>query len=206
MSSVAIANDRFSIITIADPGVQSPSWANLLGWPSMGDDHVALSGDRADRHGIWAAQLDQAVMRADRAVVLVAEGLGCFATTWWARLSPTHYVERVAGALLFDPGQEVQPERRGQFRSPSVALPFPSVVLGRRLAPDANPDLSALVDTWGGRFVEGHRQRGAEQTAWRSAKRLMARMSARVVERDIERGLALRGVIRLDQVRKTRRD
>lgn len=206
MSSAAIASDRFSIITIADPGVQTPSWSNLLGWPSMGDEHVALAGDRDDRHGIWAAQLDQAVMRADRAVVLVAEGLGCFATTWWARLSPTHYVDRVAGALLFDPGQEEHPDRRGQFRSPSIALPFPSMVLGQRITPRDNPDLSALVDTWGGRVVEGHRQRRAEQTAWRSATRLMARMSARVVERDVERGLALRGVIDLAAARKSLRD
>lgn len=203
MSSVAIAADRFSIITIADPGVQSPSWANLLGWPTKGDDHVALADDR---RGIWAAQLDQAVMRADRAVVLVAEGMGCFATTWWARLSPSHYVERVAGALLFDPAQEAQEERRGQYRSPSTALPFPSMVLGRRIEPGDNPDLNALIGTWGGRFVEGSRQRGIEQTAWRSAKRLMSRMSARVVERDIERGLALRGVIQLDQARKSLRD
>ena len=106
---------RFSIITIAAPGVEAPAWNARLRWPSFGDDHVAL--DHEGRRSIWAAQLDAAVMRADRAVVLVAEGIGCHAASWWARLTPRSYVSRVAGALMFDPpaegARDLCPDRPG---------------------------------------------------------------------------------------------
>ena len=37
---------------------------------------------------LWAARLDEAVRLTERPVILVAHGIGCFAVTWWARLSP----------------------------------------------------------------------------------------------------------------------
>lgn len=176
---------RFSIITIAAPGVESPAWNARLRWPSFGDDHVAL--DRGDRRGIWAAQLDAAVMRADRAVVLVAEGIGCHAASWWARLTPHSYVSRVAGALLFDPPAAGAGNREA-FASPAVALPFPSLVL----AGDAAAAPGDAIESWGSRLIDGHRQRQGDLLSWRSAQRLVERVTAKVVERDVERILALR--------------
>ncbi len=181
--------NRFSIITIAAPGVQSPAWNARLLWPSQGDAHVTLDG--GDRRGIWAAQLDAAVMRADRAVVLVAEGIGCHAASWWARLSPANYVSRVAGALLFDPPAEGARDREA-FASPAVALPFPSLVL----AGDTSAAPGEAIDSWGSRLIDGHRQRHGELRPWRSAQRLVERFTAKVIERDVERVFALNPLAR----------
>lgn len=175
---------RFSIITIAAPGVEALAWNARLRWPSFGDDHVAL--DHEGRRSIWAAQLDAAVMRADRAVVLVAEGIGCHAASWWARLTPRSYVSRVAGALMFDPPAEGARDREA-FASPAVALPFPSLVLAgeRTTLPEG------AIDSWGSRLIDGHRQREGDLRPWRSAQRLIERVTARVIERDVQRVLAL---------------
>lgn len=189
--SLAIDRDAFSIITIADRGVRSPAWHDRMRWPSAGDSHLALSLDRDSQRSIWAAQLDSAVMAADRAVLLVAEGIGCFATAWWARLSPAHYVSRVAGAVLFDPGPEPVGEHGRPFAAPPVRLPFPSVVLA-----GADDDTRSLAHGWGSRMIAGTRQRDGDQPAWRTAQRLMRRMTAGFVERDVERMMAIRSGLR----------
>lgn len=182
--STAIVPDRFSIITIAAPDVVSPAWNARLRWPSHGDEHVAL--DTGERRAIWAAQLDAAVMQADRAVILIAEGIGCHAASWWARLSPGSYVSRVAGALLFDPPAQGGGDRE-VFASPAIALPFPSLVL----AGDAARAPADAIGGWGSRLIDGRRQRQGDQQAWRSAQRLVERITAKVVERDVQRVFAL---------------
>jgi len=187
--ATAIVPSQFSIITIAAPGVDSPAWNARLRWPSHGDEHVALDSD--ERRGIWAAQLDAAVMRADRAVVLVAEGIGCHAASWWARLSPANYVSRVAGALLFDPPAEGARDREA-FASPAIALPFPSLVL----AGNAAEVPGAAVESWGSRLIDGHRQREGDQRPWHSAQRLIGRVTAKVIERDVQRVFALNPLAR----------
>lgn len=182
--AAAVVPDRFSIITIAAPGGSSPIWTQRLRWPSHGDEHVALDDD--ERRGIWATRLDAAVMRADRAVVLVAEGVGCHAASWWARLSPAGYVSRVAGALLFDPPVDGAHNGRA-FASPAIALPFPSLVLAGNAA-DAP---AAAISGWGSRLIDGRRQRAGDLQPWRSAQRLIERFTATVVDRDVERVFAL---------------
>lgn len=185
MSTVALTMpNRFSIITIAAPGVAAPAWNTRLLWPDRGDDHVAL--DSGERRGIWAAQLDAAVMRADRAVVLVAEGIGCHAASWWARLSPANYVQRIAGALLFDPPAAGARDDEA-FASPPVALPFPSLVLSGDTATAPGDS----IESWGSRLIDGHRQRQGDLRPWRSAQRLVERVTAKVIERDVERVFAL---------------
>lgn len=175
---------RFSIITIAAPDVTAPAWHARLRWPSQGDEHVTL--DSGARRGIWAAQLDAAVMRADRAVVLVAEGIGCHAASWWARLSPAGYVGRVAGALLFDPPGDGG-GAKDDYASPAIALPFPSLVL----ADSSGAPPADAIEGWGSRLIDGHRQRQGELRPWRSAQRLVERVTAKVIERDVERVFAL---------------
>lgn len=187
-TAVLTMPNRFSIITIAAPGVDAPAWNARLRWPSFGDEHVAL--DHGDRRGIWAAQLDAAVMRADRAVVLVAEGIGCHAASWWARLSPATYVARVAGALLFDPPAEGARDREA-FASPAIALPFPSLVLAGDAATPGD-----AIESWGSRLIDGHRQRHGDLRPWRSAQRLVERVTAKVIERDVERVFALNPLVR----------
>ncbi len=190
MSTAAlIVPNRFSIITIAAPDAMSPAWHARLLWPIRGDHHVALDGDA--RRSIWAAQLDAAVMRADRAVVLVAEGIGCHAASWWARLSPASYVSRVAGALLFDPPANGGGNRE-TFASPAIALPFPSLTLSG----DAGRAADGAIESWGSRLIDGHRQRQGDVRPWRNAQRLVERITAKVIERDVERVFALNPLAR----------
>lgn len=188
--------DLFSVVTIAEAGSRSPAWESRLRWPGIGDAHIALEMNRPRRQSVWATQLDDAVMRADRAVLFVADGVGCFAASWWARLSPSHYVSKVAGALLLDPVSPPQDgDKRALFASPAVALPFPSVVLTGRDGDDLahDPLLGAQIEAWGGRRLAGGRQRTTDQRAWISAQRLMRRISRAVIAHDLRRARALRG-------------
>lgn len=191
-----LSPDLFSIVTIAEAGSQPPAWQSRLRWPGTGDAHIALEMHRPRRQSVWATQLDDAVMQADRAVLFVAEGVGCFAASWWARLSPSHYVSKVAGAVLLDPVAPPQDgDKRPLFASPAVALPFPSLVLtdrDRDLALD--PALGAHVDAWGSRMLAGGRQRAAgDPRAWSSAQRLVRRIGRAVIANDLRRARALRG-------------
>lgn len=175
--------DGMSIITISGSD-GDPAWTRRLRWPGAGDDHVTLAG--ADRR-LWASRLDAAVLRAERPALLVAEGIGCFAASCWARLSPSHYVSRVAGAVLFDPRRAED----GRFASPASDLPFPTVVVG---ADRARDDLSAaLGDRWGSHYVDAARERLAP-VGWVAARRLMLRLTQRVVDHDLDQAAALRGL------------
>lgn len=188
---VAQVADPFSIITIADSRNRSPAWHRRLRWPVAGDTHVSLDLQRGGRQSVWAAQIDDAVLKADRTVLLVAEGAACFAASWWARLSPSHYVSRVGGALLLEPDVA---SRAGDFASPSIALPFPSVVLTAdqgHVAHDA--DLDRMVASWGSRAMAGGRSRLAPPRAWHGAQRLLVRLTGAVVANDVARAAALSG-------------
>lgn len=191
--SLVSNSGQFSVLTIGGPSETEPAWTRQLRWPDRGDDHIALDPSHAAHRNVWAAQLDAAVLRADRTVLLVAEGVGCLATSWWARLSPSHYVSRIAGALMFEP-EEGDAEQRRLYAAPRTALPFPSMVVANRPAElTREVELNGLVDSWGSRFLVGQRQREGEARAWRNAQRLVRRLTAAVVRHDVERGMALRG-------------
>ncbi|MDP1028595.1 alpha/beta hydrolase [Sphingomonas sp. KR1UV-12] len=186
---IALApTDRFSIVTVLDSG-RPPAWATMFGWPATGGEAVPLSVRSAGDRTRWAARLDTAVRGADRAVLLVADGLGCAASAWWARLSPADYVDRIAGALLFAPNEGAEP---GLFDSPQTRLPFPSLVIQPGAA--ATP-VQAAVDDWGSRLVIGarERQRGSGAVAWRQAQRLFLRLTEQVVAHDVDRAHAIAG-------------
>lgn len=181
MTSMALTNgDLFSIVTTADRGGRTPSWKSLLNWPRLGHDHVDYAAETPAQRNIWAARLDEAVLRADKPVLLIAGGESCFATAWWARLSPASYVSRVAGALLFTPNARkgADPDK---FASPRVALPFPSAIVQGQRAPDAR--ILALAESWGSRFLD--QPRNLSPSAWDQAQDAIMRLTARVVERDM---------------------
>ncbi len=188
MAALTLPGDQFSIVTVAERGARAPAWETMLGWPRTGPEHVELARERAAKRDPWAAKLDQAVLRADRAVLLVADGASCFATAWWARLSPSTYVSRVAGALLFDPPESAEESERAQrdFASPGIALPFPSLVIPGSARPgELHGHVSALAQGWGSRFLESDAGRRSRAGTLRHARIAIERWSAAVVARDL---------------------
>lgn len=173
---------HFSVVTMPH-GRNRPAWAELFGWPDEGDAHLDAEAART----LWAARLDDAVTRADKAVLLVAEGASCFAAAWWARLTPAHYVEKVAGALMFMPGDSSELSgRQRDWESPKLKLPFPSIVVTD--GDPASASIRALGADWGSDRIAGRGQlmeAEAEATPWRHALRAVDRFTARMVARDI---------------------
>jgi predicted alpha/beta hydrolase family esterase len=180
------AGNLFSVVTTADRGTRSPPWKLLRDWPKFGDTHVDYASDTAAQRNLWAARLDEAVLRAGKPVLLIASGESCFATVWWARLSPASYVSRVAGALLFTPLQYHAPAEDvlDKFASPRAALPFPSaIIVGARSRGTRDGRILALAEGWGSRLAEdGDAMDVAGTGAWQQAHRAVMRLTAHVVE------------------------
>jgi len=190
MTVIAIpgfSGQRLSIVTIGG-GDGVPAWQRMFGWPAGDSVALPLAAQSAHERTIWAARLDRAVREAESRVLLVADGLGCAASAWWARLSPADDVGKVAGALLFAPPRVPNP----LFASPRAHLPFPSLVI----QPDgADDDLAAAVADWGSRLVVGGRvrDRHAGAVAWRQAQRLFLRLTSQMVEHEVDRQRAITG-------------
>lgn len=183
MSAIVVSFRGLSVVSLADHDQLAlpPGLLDLLGAHAI--RHVAVKAHTAAQRTQTAAHIDRASLEADRAVLLVAQGIGCAAAAWWARLSPLPYVERVAGALLVAPEADARP-----FASPRSALPFPSLVLGTT---DAAQRLSS---EWGGRLIDGPVP-APERSATRRLQSLILRFTGAIVERDRQQALRL-----LDQI------
>ncbi len=173
----------------------SAPWRDLFAAPVRA--HVPYRARTLSERNLLGARLDSAVTRAEGAVLLVAEGAGCFATAWWARLSPASYVSRVAGALFFDPIEEGESVETllDTFASPRTRLPFPSIVLGR----DDRRSLvaarvRALADAWGSGVIAGSRSDAAGPL--RRTRGIIERFTAGVVAREVRTHRALVGRVR----------
>ncbi|GAA0337658.1 hypothetical protein GCM10009087_55120 [Sphingomonas oligophenolica] len=154
MPSFALPNaELIDILTLSDSGDPAPGWARAWAESVAVHAHVEVGPRRAARRNLWALRLDEAVRRTERPAVIVAYGVSCFALAWWARLSPTSYVERVAGALLVRPfGASVALSSQGarDYAGPRTRFSFPSIVVG-----DGESDTRAqgLASSWGSAFV-----------------------------------------------------
>lgn len=171
----------FSIVTLAEHGERASAWRELFDWPDWGHAHVALSSQTPQARNASAARLDDAVLQADKPVLLLAEGAACFAAAWWARLTPAPYVAKVAGALLFRPLNEGG-DTRATFASPKVRLPFPSLLVDDPIALN-----TALAGDWGSQLADPRDvQRGRGRASpWRQAQRMIERYTLSVVVRDV---------------------
>ena len=118
-----------------------------------------LSSWDAPRRFLWMHQIDRAVRRAARAVLLVAHSLGCHAVASWAEHEQVGSGSQVLGALLVAPPDVEKPDvdpRLARFapvnRSP---LPFPSILVASR--DDTYIDFGRakrLARIWKSRFVD----------------------------------------------------
>lgn len=174
----------------------SAPWRHLFATPAH--THIPYrAGTRAERN-LLGARLDAAVTHAEGAVLLVAQGASCFATAWWARLSPASYVSRVSGALFFDPIAEEEENidtLLDTFASPPTHLPFPSIVLGGEDKRSALATrVRALAEGWGSGMVAASRSDAAGPM--RRTRGIIERFTAGVVAREVRTGRALIGRVR----------
>lgn len=201
MNLALFSGSNHSIVTIGDSRGSAPAWQGVLGWPAQGDGHIEFADDSLAARNRLGVHLDQAVAQADRAVLLVASGVGCLAAAWWARLSPASYVSRVAGALMFAPEDVVDAEQ-DRFASPPMRLPFPSILIGGAAQGADGERLEHLAADWGGRVLGDDRApmlrvasaaRGSSLSPWRHARRTIERWSAAVVAHETQQAAALAG-------------
>ncbi|MGN5373725.1 alpha/beta hydrolase [Sphingomonas hankookensis] len=164
---VAVAN-RYSVLALSH-GTPPPALAETI-------DRLCATllplgrGTDGDRN-MLGARIDRFVGESEGQVILLAHGAGCRAAAWWARLSPTHYVQRVKGAILVDPEIDVAGDR---FASPATRLPFRSMTV------DGSGRIEALAREWGSEMMPGDcAARGG------GLLRLIERMSSAVVAHDV---------------------
>ncbi|MEH3038639.1 MAG: alpha/beta hydrolase [Sphingomonas paucimobilis] len=172
---VAVATTRYSVLALSD-GAPPPALGEVI--DRLRATLLPLGRD-ADRN-MLGARIDRFVSEADRQVILLAHGAGCRAAAWWARLSPSHYVQRVAGAILLDPAVD---DAGTRFASPATLLPFRSMTL------DSTGRIETLAREWGSEVLSGDSAaRGG------GLLRLIERMSGAVVAHDVRTAEKLAGL------------
>ncbi|GAA0734925.1 alpha/beta hydrolase [Sphingomonas japonica] len=200
MDLALFRGSEHAIVTIGGCRGDAPAWQTAFGWPARGDRHIDFQGEGTAARNMLGVHLDQAVAQADRAVLLVASGVGCLAAAWWARLSPSQSVARVAGAVLFAP-EDASDAEQERFASPRLRLPFPAILVGGAARPDQDRRLAALAEDWGGSVLTERQpslriasdRAGGARSPWRHARRTIARWSAAVVAHEARLAGALSG-------------
>lgn len=140
---VAVTTARYSILALSD-GAPPPALQDVI--ERLRATLLPLGRETPTDRNMLGARIDRFVGDADRQVILLAHGAGCRAAAWWARLSPSHYVQRVAGAILVDPAVE---DAGARFASPPTQLPFRSMTL------DRTGQIEALAREWGSEVMPG---------------------------------------------------
>lgn len=136
----------------------------------------------------WARNLNIAIARQARPVVLIAHSLGCHAVAWWSMFDEA-VTHKVAGALLVAP-----PEVDDTPFDPRVVafapiargrLPFPSVLAASRNDPYASfGRAKRMARIWGCRLVDvgslGHVNADSGIGDWPYGRYLVERLTASV--------------------------
>jgi predicted alpha/beta hydrolase family esterase len=107
----------------------------------------------------WVNQLNLAIQRAGRPVILVAHSLGCHAVAWWNEYERPQAGGPVIGALLVAPPdvEDKQADQRLARFAPVMRnpLPFPSAVVASRDDPYVEFGRARrLARIWKSRFVD----------------------------------------------------
>lgn len=143
----------------------------LPGWQNSGPGHWQTEWEqhlghvRVEQHdwmhplrGDWSARLDEVVADTPESVLLVAHGLGCILTAWWAAHS--RHAHKVGGALLAAPCDVERLDLA--IRIPGWApiarqrLPFPAVLVASHNDPSCSFERARqLAADWSARLVDG---------------------------------------------------
>ncbi|MFZ9550473.1 MAG: RBBP9/YdeN family alpha/beta hydrolase [Hylemonella sp.] len=173
--------------------------ANVLilpGWHNSGPAHwqsrweLAHGYTRVNQHdwsrplrGDWQIQLEEAILRCDERVVLVAHSLGVILVAAWAAHSRN--VHRVKGALLVAPGDVAREETRAVLPSwwpiERQPLPFTSILVASRNDTRCHFDLAAaLAKDWQAQLVDlgsaGHINAESGLEDWPQGKQLLQQL------------------------------
>lgn len=141
---------------LPDGGPQARAEPWIVHWQASGHALLEQHDWQRPLRGDWSARLQETLVDAPGPVVLVASGLGCILTAWWAAHSPV--AAKVRGALLIAPADVEQPALREQLPgwSPIALqpLPFPCLVVGRPPPADCSLERAqALAQAWGAAFA-----------------------------------------------------
>ena len=163
-------------------------WQSI--WEREHPDCTKVDLGRSDdpHRNTWINNLNHAVQRAGKPVVLVAHSLGCLAVAWWAQFEQEAWTRRgeaspVVGALLVAPPEvDFFPldERVARFApTPSGALPFASRLIASRDDPWIGfHTAAALARRWGSTLVDagecGHINADSQLGEWRLGREQLA--------------------------------
>ena len=141
----------------------------------------------------WVNQLNLAIHKAGRPVILVAHSLACHVVSWWAEYERPDPDGPVKGALLVAPPEVEQGEvdpRLARF-APVMprALPFPSILAASRDDPWIGFGRARrLARIWKSRFVDagwlGHINADSEIRDWPFGQYLLGQLRAAIAPID----------------------
>lgn len=147
------------------------------------------------QRNVWVNQLNLAIYRAQRPVILVAHSLGCLAVAWWAEYEQPAHGNPVVGALLVAPPDVDRPgtdPRLARFGAcPRKELPFRSFLAASQNDPFCSlRTAQMLAADWGSRFAFagaiGHINAESGLGDWHFGKKLLDQL---LREHRLERGL-----------------
>ncbi|PKP90680.1 MAG: esterase [Alphaproteobacteria bacterium HGW-Alphaproteobacteria-14] len=142
----------------------------------------------------WVNQLNLAIHKAGRPVILVAHSLGCHAVAWWAEFEQTVRSFPVVGALLVAPPdvEKAEVDHRLRRFGPVIQgrLPFNSLLVASEDDPYAAWGQSKrMARKWGSQLINagplGHINADSDIGGWPYGKFLL-RQLLRTAAPDIE--------------------
>jgi len=150
----------------------------MKAWEERRSDCVRLDLGMWDlpHRNTWVNQLNLAIHRAERPVILVAEDIACLAVAWWAEYEQPRFGDPVIGALLVSPPDVDRPgadPRLARFGAcPRQPLPFRSFVVAESDTPQTKlVTTTQLASDWNSLFsldeVDTH--------GWQSGQYLLGR-------------------------------
>ena len=171
--------DRLRPLVLLVPGrPESGAGDWMKAWEERRSDCVRLDLGMWDlpHRNTWVNQLNLAIHRAERPVILVAEDIACLAVAWWAEYEQPRFGDPVIGALLVSPPDVDRPgadPRLARFGAcPRQPLPFRSFVVAESDTPQTKlVTTTQLASDWNSLFsldeVDTH--------GWQSGQYLLGR-------------------------------
>lgn len=170
------------------PGIDNSGpthWQSL--WEAQRGDcrRVELGMWSKPHRNTWVNQLNLAIHKAQRPVVLVAHSLGCLAVAWWAQLERPATGNPVVGALLVAPPDTTLAGTDSRLTPFALAecrpLPFPAILVGSEDDPYCSLEAArTLASGLGARFenagARGHINAESRLGDWPRGQRLLAEL------------------------------